>query len=241
MTNLDLSLIIPCYNEEVILEGNTKQIFEILDGTRFNYEIIFVDDRSQDNTKDIIEKIISDHPDKKIKKIFHEKNRGRGSAVSDGIKASSGEVAGFIDIDLEVHARYIPYFILAIKKGFDIAVAHRVYKFNPKAIFRFITSKGYIFLVRRLLKVNLKDTESGFKFFSREKILPIVNEIKEEGWFWDTEIMARAFRIGYKIKEIPCLFLKNPKKHSTVNVVRDSTYYFKKLWEFRKCERRLKK
>ncbi len=119
MPNLDLSLVIPCYNEELILRDSIREVIEILDNTRFNYEIIFVDDYSRDNTRQIINDIIDGYPDKNLSRIFHKKNTGRGGAVMDGIRVAKGEVAGFIDIDLEVHARYIPSCVLAIKNGFE--------------------------------------------------------------------------------------------------------------------------
>jgi len=239
MSNMDLSLIIPCYNEETILEDNIKDVFEVLDNTRICYEIIFVDDKSKDNTRSIIDKIIFNYPNKNIVKVFHDKNTGRGGAVIDGIKISKGRVTGFIDIDLETHARYIPSCYLAIiNKGFDIAIAKRIYKFYFKSLMRYLMSKGYILLVRRLLRINLEDTETGFKFFNREKILPIINETMEKGWFWDTEVMVRSYFKGYKIIEIPCLFVRNFKKQSSVKNVADSIYYFLKLLRFRNFVRK---
>ena len=67
---MDLSLIIACYNEEKILQSNVDQILEILDITKIDYELIFVDDLSQDNTRNIIDKIIELNPNKSIKKMF---------------------------------------------------------------------------------------------------------------------------------------------------------------------------
>jgi len=100
---LDLSLIIPCYFEEEVLEKSVEELLLILDNTRFSYEVIFVDDGSKDETKKIIERILAEDRGKhRLKKIFHEKNVGRGGAVNTGIRNAKGEVVGFIDIDLEV-------------------------------------------------------------------------------------------------------------------------------------------
>jgi len=240
MSDIDLSLVIPCYNEELILRDSIKQVFEVLDNTKFNYEIIFVDDCSRDNTRKIIDDVTSLYPDKQLTKIFHEKNTGRGGAVMDGIRVARGEVVGFIDIDLEVHARYIGSCVLAVKNGADVATARRIYKFYLKFIVRYVMSRGYIALARKLLKIDLADTETGFKFFNRQRILPVMEETIEKGWFWDTEIMVRSYLKGYKIEEIPCLFLRNLKKPSTVKNVSDSIDYFKKLLKFRKTLRKEK-
>ena len=234
MANIDLSLVIPCYNEGLILKSSVNRIFEVLDNSRFCYEIIFVDDYSRDDTRDIIEDIIRHNPDRKITKIFHKKNEGRGQAVSSGIRIAEGEVVGFVDIDLEIRAHYIPSCVLAVKKAADIAVERRIYKFQFRSIHRYIMSKGYIFLVRKLLNVSLRDTETGFKFFNRKKILPLISKVRAKGWFWDTEIMVRAYFHGYKIEEIPCLYQRNFNKRSTVNGITDSIYYFIRLVNFKK-------
>jgi glycosyltransferase involved in cell wall biosynthesis len=229
----DLSLVIACYNEEVVLEDSVRQIVEILDNTRWTYEIIFVDDCSQDRTRDIIERLLSDRKDRNMHKLFHHRNRGRGRTVTDGLRMACGDIAGYIDIDLEVHARYIPSLVLAVRNGADIATAHRIYKVQPGLFGRFILSTGYAWLVRNLLEVKLKDTETGFKFFNRERILPVLDQVEDEHWFWDTEIMVRSYLRGYSVVEIPCLFIRRYDKKSTVRVFRDTLDYFFKLLRFR--------
>jgi len=232
---LDLSLIIPCYFEEEVLEKSVEELLLILDNTRFSYEVIFVDDGSKDETKKIIERILAEDRGKhRLKKIFHEKNVGRGGAVNTGIRNAKGEVVGFIDIDLEVHARYIPSAVIAIKNGADVVVAHRIYKFNLRSLGRHILSRGYAYLRKKLLKIPLNDTESGFKFFNREKILPIIKQTKNLRWFWDTEIMVRAHLAGLSIVELPCLFIRRFDKKSTVKPLKDSWDYFKNLIRFRR-------
>lgn len=239
---LDLSLIIPCYFEEAVLEESMRELTATLDATRFSYEIIFVDDGSLDETRKIIERIISEDRGKHLfKKIFHEKNIGRGGAVNTGMRNASGEVAGFIDIDLEVQARYIPAAVLAIRNGADVVVAHRIYKFSLRSLGRHILSRGYAYLRRRFLDIPLNDTESGFKFFNRKKILPVIARTENLGWFWDTEIMVRAHLAHLDITELPCLFIRRFDKKSTVQPISDSWKYFKNLVRFRRKLRREKK
>mgnify|MGYP005837645813 CR=1 FL=1 len=231
----DISLVIACYNEETLLAESVRQTVEILDTTRLAYEMIFVDDCSCDRTRELIGEIVAAHPDGRMRKLFHERNTGRGGAVSDGFRMAQGEVVGYIDIDLEVHARYIPSHYLAIKKeGYDAAIAYRVYKFHWRSLDRYILSRGYAWLKGRMLKLPVQDTETGFKFFRREKLMPLLDEVEDKGWFWDTEIMARACARGWRIKEIPCLFVRRFDKVSSVSSLRDSVEYFRRLWRFRR-------
>ncbi len=228
----DVSLVIACYNEEALLEDSVAAVVETLDSTSWRYEVIFIDDCSQDRTRAIIDELLERYPDKNFRKLFHERNRGRGRTVTDGIMMAEGDVVGYIDIDLEVHARYIPTMVNAIKKGADIATAHRIYKVQFHLFTRFLLSQGYAWLMRQLLKVDLKDTETGFKFFERDRILPILEQIEDEHWFWDTEVMVRPYLRNYKIEEIPCLFIRRYDKQSSVNVFKDSYDYFRNLWRF---------
>lgn len=236
----DLSLVLACYNEEPIIEESVRQIVKILDNTRLTYEIIFVDDCSQDRTRELIDQIIAAYRHHTMSRIFHERNTGRGGAVSDGLQVALGEVAGFIDIDLEVHARYIPSCVLAIRNGADVATAKRIYLFTFGGLDRYFMSKGYIWLMRRLLNVDLQDTETGFKFFRRKRILPVLDEIQDQGWFWDTEVMVRSLLRCYRIVEIPCLFVRRTDKFSTVSPMADTVDYFRKLWRFRRILKELR-
>lgn len=240
-SRLELSLVLACYNEEPIIQDSVREIVEILDNTRLSYEIIFVDDCSQDRTRELIDQIIAAYPDHNMSRIFHERNTGRGGAVSDGLRVAQGEVVGFIDIDLEVHARYILSCVLAVRNGVEVATARRVYLFSISSLDRYFMSKGYAWLVRNLLNVDLQDTETGFKFFRRERILPILDTIEDQGWFWDTEVMVRALLHNYRIAEIPCLFVRRTDKRSSVKPLSDTLDYFRKLWRFRRVLKELRR
>jgi len=237
---LDLSLVIACYNEEYELVDSVHQVVEILESARWSWELIFVDDVSSDRTRELIERLIAQYPDKAFRKLFHDHNTGRGRTVTDGFRLARGRYVGYIDVDLEVHARYIPAMLLALEHGADVATAHRIYKVQPRLFNRFVASQGYAHLMRWLLGVHLKDTETGYKFFKRDRLLPLLDQVANERWFWDTEIMVRAVLAGMVIQETPCLFIRRYDKQSTVNVVRDSVDYFKDLWRFRKVVQQIR-
>lgn len=234
MEKVDLSVILACYNEEDILEESFHEICDILDATKYAYEIIFVDDYSQDRTRIIIDDLIKRHPGKCLRKIYHEKNIGRGFAVSNGIRQAKGRIVGFIDVDLEVHVHYLPHLAMKIDKGYDVAVGWRTYKLKWGSIRRYVATKSYKWLVNKLLKLPLNDTETGIKFFNRERILPILEEVEDRHWFWDTEIMTRSYYRNLKICEIPVLFLRRRDKNSKVRLFHDSLRQFISLWKFRK-------
>ena len=230
---VDFSLVIACYNEEPILESSVAETLRVLDAMRWSSELIFVDDASRDRTREIIERIVAAHPDRAMRVLAHPANVGRGGTVADGIRAARGRFVGFLDIDLEVHVRYLLPCLLALEEGADVATARRVYRFQWRSLDRYVLSRGYIWLMQRLLRVPLQDTETGFKLFRRDRILPVLDECRDRGWFWDTEIMVRAFHAGLRIVEVPVLFVRRYDKRSSVRPVRDTIEYFRQLLRFR--------
>jgi hypothetical protein len=100
-------------------------------------------------------------------------------------------------------------------------------------------SRGYSWLVRKLLGTAVRDTETGFKFFRREAGLPVLAEVEDEGWFWDTEFMLRAERRGLRIAEIVGAYVRRYDKVSSVHGLHDSVRYFARLLAFRRTLREL--
>ncbi len=229
-----LSLVLACYNEAEHLEASFAEIRKTLAQASWPFEVIFVDDSSRDRTPELLRAIVARHPELDLRLILHERNRGRGATVSEGFGVARGTIAGYIDIDLEVHCRYIPALVRAIEEGADIATVRRIYAFQVQALDRYAMSRGYSWLVRRLLGLPFHDTETGYKFFRRDTVLPLLDEIEDGGWFWDTEFMARAARRGLGVVEIPGAYIRRAEKTSTVRGVRDSVRYFGQLLRFRR-------
>lgn len=238
MQKLDFSLIMPCYNQEKFLNGSINKILDIFAMATLKYEIIFIDNKSTDNTVSIIKDILKKHPDWQL--IQHEVNKGRGASVSEGIKASKAPIIGYIDIDLSTSPWYLLRLIYEVNNGADIATASRVYKLRPRVIFRWILSKGYNLLMRLVLNCCLQDTETGCKVFNRNRMLPILDKISEMHWFWDTEIMVYSFITGYKIVEVPSIFIREGLS-TTVRIFRDTKDYFLNLIRFRQQLRKIRR
>jgi len=228
-----LSLVLACYNEAEHLEASFAEIRDTLEQTKWAYEVVFVDDKSRDRTREILRRIVAAHPGLDLHVLLHETNRGRGATVTDGFRAARGRIAGYLDVDLEVHPRYVPSLVRAIEAGADVATVRRIYAFQIRVLDRYFMSRGYSFLVRRLLGLPFQDTETGYKFFRRESALPLLDEIEDGGWFWDTEFMARAHRRGLRVVEIPGAYVRREDKASTVRGLRDSARYFRRLVRFR--------
>ena len=206
----------------------------MLDALHRPYEVIFVDDVSRDRTRALLDELVRRHKDLTLRVVLHDANQGRGATVTDGFRLARGTYTGYLDVDLETHPRYIPALLQALEAGADVATVRRVYLVELHSLDRFVLSRGYAWLVRRLLRTRVMDTETGFKFFRREPLLRLLHEVQDRHWFWDTEVMVLAERRGLGIVEVPGAFVRRADKTSTLHPLRDTLVYFRQLWRFRK-------
>jgi len=231
-----ISVIIPCYNEEKIIYRNAIKVFNYLKERFKNFEIIVVNDGSNDRTIEELRKLENFI---KIKVINNKKNQGKGKAVRDGILRSNCDVIMFVDADLPVRVEEIERFLAEIKKGYDIVIASR---FLPGAKL-IIPAKWYrkiaerIFMFLRMIIINtfeIKDTQCGFKMFKGEVAKKIFSKSKINGFAFESEIIFLAKKFGYKIKELPVL-LQNPQE-SHVKIFKDPFQMFFDLIKIRICD-----
>ncbi|MDG1500481.1 MAG: glycosyltransferase family 2 protein [Planctomycetota bacterium] len=235
----DLTLIIACYNEEPHLAESVAAIEAVMAASKYTYETLFIEDCSTDGTAAVVRKLQQRPAAPKCvstRAIFHERNVGRGGTVKQGIEASNSPYVGFLDIDLEVGAEYIPRMLAALEEDSDVATAMRqsTVGWSAKSIVRYLLSWGYRGVFHVLFRSPLRDTETGYKFFRREAILPALAETKNSGWFWDTEIMVLAWLHGLSIREISCPFIRRDEKASTVRIFYDVPAYLQALVKFRR-------
>jgi len=233
----ELSVVLACYQEEGHLRDSVAQLVATLDGMRRSYELIFLDDCSTDRTAAIVRELVAGHDNRRA--VFHACNVGRGGTVAEGFRLARGRIVGFLDIDLEVHCRWLPSVLAAIDGGADGATAFRHYALggNPLAWVRQFLSKGYRGLFRRLFDVPFGDPETGFKWFRRDRILPVVERTRDVAWFWDSEILILAHQAGLRIVEVACRFERRADKKSTVRIVRDVWRYLVAIRAFRARQR----
>ena len=228
----DISIIFTGYNEGADVLRNLNRVKNLLNTSRYSWEMILYDDKSSDKTLDFFKEFADTH--KNVSVFFHKNNLGRGRTVKDAILKSKGNIVGYIDTDLELSPVYIFEFILDLLNGADVAIARRYYTIKGSNLIRAVASKVYPILADYFLNLHFQDTEAGFKFFKRRKILPILRKVRDERWFFDTEILARSLWAGLKIVEIPVVYIRNPEKKSSVKLIKDSVEYLRKIWYFRK-------
>jgi hypothetical protein len=196
-----VSIILPVHNEGKVLEQSVKRIERILLKLGVNFEIIISEDGSTDNTSEVMKSLESGRI-----RIFQNRDRlGKGGAIRNALKEAKGNIVLFMDADLASNPEQIEELINQIKNGAAIVIGSR-YVAGSKAkrsAVRNVASLGFNWLVRNILNSKLKDHQCGFKAFRKDVILPLVNEVENRQWFWDTELLVLAQRKGLRIVEIP--------------------------------------
>ncbi len=191
------TIIVPVYNEE-----NT--IIELVDKLRFlniKKEIIIVDDGSTDRTKEILSKIENEN----IKVVFIEKNRGKGAAIIEGIKFSSGDMIVIQDADLEYDPSDLVSMVnLMIKNDYDILYGSRfLKKIKPEGMYmaNWIANKILVLASNLLYNSNITDEATCYKLFKSNVIKGL--KLKAERFEFCPEVTAKVSKKGYIINEIP--------------------------------------
>ncbi|HID19584.1 MAG TPA: glycosyltransferase family 2 protein [Methanophagales archaeon] len=199
-----VSLVLPAYNEAEGLKDTVAQVADALQKITPTFEIIIAEDGSSDGTDKIAEALAKAYP--YIKHLHSNDRLGRGKALNRAFKLSKGEILAYIDVDLATDLKHLEELINAIKEeGYDFSTGSRMLKESDveRSVTRLITSKGFNLVTRLLLKSELKDHQCGFKAFKRGSLFDLLDDVKDNHWFWDTELLVRAQRKGYKVKEFP--------------------------------------
>jgi len=168
-----ISIIIPTYNEKDNIIPLIKRIDNALGS--YNYEIVFVDDNSEDGTASLITSLSTDYP---VSVVVRQEKSGLASAVVDGLGYVSGQIIGVMDADLQHPPELLPELVWKIENKADIAIASRYVKgggCQGWGLTRRTISKGAIFIAHLLLPLtrNVKDPMSGFFAFEKDGIIGI--------------------------------------------------------------------
>jgi hypothetical protein len=237
---LQVSLVLPAYNEVDYLTPAVEKTVPILDDFADSYEIIIAEDGSTDGTAERSEELAHKYPC--IRHIHREQRLGRGTALKNAFKQSRGEVLVYMDLDLATDLSYLKPLVDAIAvEGYDFATGSRMLKESraQRTFGRSLSSKSYNWIVRQMLSSKLYDHQCGFKAFKRQSLLGLLDEVEATHWFWDTEIMVRGYNHGFRIKEIAVQWRSG--KGTKVNIAKDSWSMFRQvlsLWWKLKVKRR---
>ena len=207
-----LSIIIPSYNEEKTIIILLDKIHEVCLIKEIKKEVIIIDDGSNDNTKDAVNTYIENNPEKKIKLIIHDTNKGKGAAVRTGIKNCTGDFIIIQDGDLECDPK--DYNILLktiIENELQVVYGSRFLKKENKHLSKwfYIGGKVLTYTANILYNQNLTDEAACYKMFHADFLRSIT--LKCDRFEFCPEVTAKVAKCGIKIKEVPVNFYPRTK------------------------------
>ncbi|WP_456369622.1 lysylphosphatidylglycerol synthase domain-containing protein [Geoglobus sp.] len=225
-----LSVIIPAHNEASRLESSIEKLVSYLSNSFSEFEIIIVEDGSTDGTDEIARKLAEKY--ECVRHIHSDERLGKGRAVFEGVKAARYDVVIYMDADLSTDLAHIRDLVNAIEDGWDIAIGSRLVRGSEtkRPFVRELPSRVYNMLTRIMLGSSIRDHQCGFKAFRKDVVLELGKKVKDNHWFWDTELLVLAQREGLRIREIPVRWVHS--EESSVNVLKTSLYLFSRLMRY---------
>lgn len=201
---MKLSVVIPVYNEEKRLPPTLDDILEYLKTQKYDWEIVLVNDGSSDKTIEIVSAY--QKKEKRIKLVNNKKNQGKGAVVTQGMLAATGDWRLFMDADNSTKIEEIRKF-WPFMQDYQVIVGSRYIEgskiFTKQPLSRRVLSRLGNLLTQIVLAPKIKDTQCGFKLFSKEYADMIFSKVTLKKWSFDLEIFAICYSNGIKIKEVP--------------------------------------
>jgi dolichyl-phosphate beta-glucosyltransferase len=199
------SIIIPAFNEGERIATTLERVLRYAAEHGWNAEVIIVDDGSHDTTTGIVRGYMPKNP--AVQLLQNPGNRGKGYSVRNGMLNAKGNVLLFSDADLSSPIGEANKLFQAIANGADVAIGSRWLKTELQTrrqpMHRQLIGRIFNLLLRIVLGLNYKDTQCGFKAFSRKAADVLFPLQQIERWGFDPELLFLARRFGFKVAEVP--------------------------------------
>ena len=231
-----VSVVIPAYNEEERLPMTLKRVYDYLSKRPSSFELIVVDDGSTDRTAVVAERFFRSRKSGTCTVLKNSRNLGKGFSVKAGVLQAKGKYILFSDADLSTPIDELDKLLQPLREGCcDIAIASRSRKESDIRVrqpwYRTLMGKIFNVFVQVLAVRGIKDTQCGFKCFTRAAAMRIFPQQQLTRFGFDVEILYIARKAEYAILEVPVTWINSPQ--SRVHVITDSARMFSDLWRIR--------
>lgn len=217
---MDLSIVIPAYNEEKVIESTVNSYLAFFRNKNLDFELVVIPNNCSDNTPKIVENLSKKNSEIKYKTI--QQKVGKGGAIIEGLHMASGKKIVYVDADNATK----PDAVFSIMNNMGDSHCVMGSRWLPGSVIkrkqpllRRFASRGFNIMVRILLGLQFTDTQAGAKVFRKEAISRILPEIKNEGWAFDVGVLYLLNKGGFKIREIPITWEDNPDSHLNMSRV----------------------
>ncbi|HET6507274.1 MAG TPA: glycosyltransferase [Baekduia sp.] len=216
---LDVDVVVPVYNEQAALGDSVRRLHAFLtEHFPFSWRIVIADNASTDGTPSIARALAEE-----LEHVAHHRleRKGRGLALKEAWSSSDARVVAYMDVDLSTDLRGLLPLVAPLLSGHsDVAIGSRLARGahvvrGPK---RELISRTYNHILRATLRARFTDAQCGFKAVTRETAALLLPRIRDDGWFFDTELLVLAGREGLRVHEVPVDWVDDPD--SRVDIVR---------------------
>jgi dolichyl-phosphate beta-glucosyltransferase len=215
----ELSIVIPCYNEEERLPRTIEQIERYVEGKDLSYELILVDDGSTDGTRLVMDAAAERNRFVRLEAL--PRNRGKGRALAEGVAVARGSQILVTDADLSTPIEELEKLRAGLDKGAGVAIGSRALRASrvevSQPIYRVLMGKAFNLLVQAVLLPGIWDTQCGFKLFRADVAHEAFAGLTTDGFGYDPEVLYRAKKRGVRIAEVPVVWRNSaPTKVSPI-------------------------
>jgi glycosyltransferase involved in cell wall biosynthesis len=218
-----VDVVIPVLNEAHVLAKSVGTVRQFLgESLPCRWRVVIVDNGSADGTDRVARELVAAHPDVRFLQL---PVRGRGRALRHAWTESDADVVCYTDVDLSTELPALPKMVHAIlADGYDLATGSRLLgdSRTTRSFKREFISRAYNIFVKAVLWTSFSDAQCGFKAVSRAAVAALVPDVKDESWFFDTELLVLAEKRGYRIADIPVEWIEDDDSRVKI---------FKTAWE----------
>lgn len=218
---VSLDVVIPCLNEERALPESVVRLHGFMSSNMGDYEwnIVIADNGSTDRTLEQAAGLAERFPEVRCIRL---EQRGRGRALRQSWTESAADVVAYMDVDLSTDLAHLPELVSAVAEGgYELAIGSRLLpdsRVIGRTFKRELTSRGYSLLFRSMFFTKFRDAQCGFKAVSRRVARDLAPLVRDNGWFFDSELLILAQKCGFPIREIPVRWTDDPD--SRVRIIR---------------------
>ena len=203
-----LDIVLPVYNESKILKKSVKKLYNFLTNKiSINWRLVIAENGSSDSTLEIAKSLSNEYSNITVRS---NPKPGRGGVIKDCWSTSNADLVCYMDIDLSTDLEALITSLEYLNSNdFDVVIGSRLLdasKVYGRSLKRDLLSRSYSMIFRVILGTKFKDAQCGFKLAKKDSIQGILSNVKDNGWFFDTELLYKSQKAGLMIKEIPVIW-----------------------------------
>jgi dolichol-phosphate mannosyltransferase len=204
-----VSVVIPAWNEERRLPKTLEQYVRLLESYGGRFEVIVVVDGATDRTAEVA----AEYTSREVRVLSFDHKLGKGGAILEGLRTARFDYVGFLDADAPITPVNLAYLLSGLSDA-DGAIASRWLARSVgggrQSFSRRIFSRLWNLMTRSILQLDLKDTQCGAKFFHREALKQVLNQVTLTNWAFDASLLFHFKRAGFRIREVPVNWSDHP-------------------------------